>query len=98
MSVRLDRLRQGLHAVLDIGTDHACRGFRAEGPALPFRVATTRADPEQLLLDHVRDGAHATLEDLRLLEQGCLDGLIAVPVGQAAGDGLEAQEGHSLGG
>ena len=55
-------------------------------------VAAPRADPEQLLLDHVRDGPDAALEHLRLLEQGRLDGLVPVAVGQAAGDRLEAQE------
>ena len=82
--------------MLDVRPDQARGRLRTQRPALAFRVAAAGADPEQLLLDHVRDRTDAALEHLRLLEQGRLDGLVAVAVGQVAGDALEAQEGGAL--
>ena len=84
--------------MLDVCPDHARRRLRSQCPAFPLGIAAAGADPEQLLLDDVRHGADAPLEDLRLLEQRRLDGLVAVAVGQAAGDALESQEGDPLGG
>jgi hypothetical protein len=84
--------------MLDVGADDARGGLRSQGPTLPLRVATPGLDTEQLLLDHVGDGAHASLEHLGLLEHGCLDGLVAVARRQVSGDRLEAQERRPLGG
>ena len=47
-------------------------------------VAAAGLDAEQLLLDDVGDRAHAPLEDLGLLEQRRLDGLVAVARGEVA--------------
>ena len=53
-------------------------------------VAASGLDPEELLLDDVGDLADAALEHLGLLEEGRLDGLVAVVGGQVAGEALEA--------
>ena len=81
---QLHRLRPGLHAVLDVGTDDARGGLRAQCPRL--RLLRARREPEQLLLDDVGDLADPALEDRRLLEQRRLDRPVAVAGGEVGGD------------
>ncbi len=81
--------------MLDVGTTDARGGLRAQRPRLAL-LAPARRDPEQLLLDDVRHGADAALEDGRLLEERRLDLAVAVASGEVAGKPLEARKGGSL--
>ena len=95
---QLHRLGPGAHAVLHVGAHDAGGGLRAERPSLALLFAAPGLHAEELLLHHVRDLAHATLVDRRLLEERRLDGLVAIARGQVAGGLLEALEGAALGG
>ena len=69
---------------------HDARGrLRSQRPALALVIAASGLDPEELLLDDVGDRADAALEDVRLLEEGRLDGLVAVVGGEVAGELFE---------
>src|ERR1019366_5774693 len=89
---QLDRLRPGLHPMLDIGAHDTGGRVRPERPR--FALIAAVGDPEELLLDDVSDSAHATLEDGGLLEHRRLDLAVAIAPGQVRGNGLEAPEGR----
>ena len=80
---QLDRLRPGLHPVLDVGARDARRRLWSERPRLAFLGPWGEA--EELLLDDVGDLADAALEDLDQLEQRRLDPAIAVAGGEVGG-------------
>ena len=81
---------QGLHPVLDVRPDDARGGLGPERPRLG--LLGPRRDPEQLLLDDVGDLADPPLEHGRLLEQRRLDRAVAIALGQARRDPLQAVE------
>ncbi len=91
----LDRLRPGVHPVLDVGSRDPGGRLRAEGPRLA--LLRSRREPEELLLDDVGDLADAPLEDRRDLEERGLDAPIAVAGGEVRGKALEARPRRRLG-
>ena len=93
---QLDRLRPGLHPVLDVGANDAGGGFRAEGERLG--LLGPRREPEQLLLDDVGDLADPALEDGGRLEQRRLDPPVAVAGAQPLGELLESRPDGRVGG
>ena len=90
----LHRLGQRLHPVLDVRPHDPGRRLRAERPRLG--LLGPGRDPEQLLLDDVRDLADPALEHRRLLEQRGLDRPVAVAIRQARGDPRQAVEDRAL--
>ena len=93
---QLHRLRPRLHPVLDVGPHDPGGGLGAERPRL--RLLGSRRDPEELLLDDIRDVADAALEDLGLLDERGLDLAVAVARGEVCGGPFQARPGGSLGG
>ena len=91
------RLRQGLHAVLEVGTHDAGGRLRPQRPAVAL-LAARRRNPEELLLHDIGRRADAALEDLALLEERRVHLGVAVPDGQLAGDPLQPREGRPFGG
>jgi hypothetical protein len=91
----LHRLRPRLHAVLDIRTDNPGGRLRPEGPGLALLLPGR--DPEELLLDDVRDLADAPLEDGDLLEERRLERAVAVAGGEVCTKALEARERGAFG-
>ena len=92
---QLDRLRPGLHPVLDVGPDDPRGRLRAERPG--FAILGPRRQPEELLLDDVGDLADAALEDVDQLEHGRLDPPVAVARREVGGEALETRPGRRLG-
>ena len=84
---QLDRLRPGLHPVLDVGADDAGRRLRAQRPGLG--LLGPRGEPEELLLDDVGDLADPALEDVGQLEQRRFDAPVAIARGEVRGEPLE---------
>ncbi len=93
--VQLHGLRPRLEPVLDVGPDDPGRRLGAERPR--FGLVGPGHDPEQLLLDDVRDLADASLEDRGLLEHRRLDAAVAVSGGQVRGEPLQAGPGGRVG-
>ena len=92
---QLDRLRPGLHPVLDVGAHDPGGRLGAQCPGLailgPWRQA------EELLLDDVGDLADPTLEDVGQLEHRRLDAPVAVARRQVGREPLEARPGRRVG-
>ena len=93
---QLHRLRQRLHAVLDVRPGDAGGRFRPERPRFGF--LRSRGEQEELLLDDVGDGSNAPFEDRSLLEERRLDLAVAVSLGEIGRDCFEPPERGPLGG
>ena len=92
----LDRLRPGVHPVLEVRADDASGRLGPERPR--FGLLGSRRDPEELLLDDVGDLADAALEDVGLLEHRRRDLPVAVAGGEVRRQPLETVPGGPVGG
>ena len=92
---QLDRLRPGMHPVLEVGANDSRRGLGPERPRLG--LLGPRGEAEELLLDDVGDFADPALEDLGLLEHRGLDTPVSVARREIGGEALEPRPGGRLG-
>ena len=95
---QLHRLRPRAHAVLNVRTHDASGRLGPQRPAFALALATTGLYSEEFLLHHIGHLADASFEQVRLLEERRLDGLVAISPCEVACDRFETQERGALGG